>query len=60
MTKDFSREQQYYFNNNSLKVLNKVENITINLRILLPVNLPLNNEDEIKRKISSDENRVHH
>lgn len=58
MTKDFSREQQYYFNNNSLKVLNKVENITLNLRILLPVNLPLNNEDEIQ--ISSDKNRVYH
>lgn len=57
MTKDFSREQQYYFNNNSLKVLNKVENITFNLRILLPVNLPLNNEDEIK--ISLDKNRVY-
>lgn len=58
MTKDFSREQQYYFNNNSLKVLNKVENITLNLRILLPVNLPLNNEDEIQ--ISLDKNRVYH
>lgn len=58
MTIDFSRGQQYYFNNNSLKMLNKVEKITLNLRILLPVNLPFNNEDEIK--ISSDKNRVYH